>query len=160
MKGNSYYGATIYDKGAEMGQRGEIYSTRVFIDEGNKTFFFNVKENRFHDTYLNIVESRKTDSGFKRSSIVVFAEDMEKFLAVLNKCTAQLREKKNPIQADLSVGGGRRLYEFKTPPRGKPALQIIETRDDATGKRRESVMVPLLSMPEFLEGLEKAASRT
>ena len=67
-----------------MGQRGELFSNRLFIDEGQKTFFFNVKENRFRDRYINIVESRKSERGFKRSSLVVFDDDVEKFLGPLN----------------------------------------------------------------------------
>jgi hypothetical protein len=36
-----------------MGIRGEIYSTSVGLP--NRTYFFNVKENRLGDLYLNIV---------------------------------------------------------------------------------------------------------
>ena len=141
-----------------MGQRGEIFSTRIFVDDGQKTFFFNVKENRFRDKYLNIVESRKSDRGFKRSSIVVFSDDIAKFRAFLNQTLSVLRSGKDITEDTLQVGGGRRRYEFRSPPRGKKALQIVETREDATGKRRESVMVPLKDMPDFLTGLEKAVS--
>jgi len=35
-----------------MGKRGEVFTTRLFIDEGRKTFFFNVKENRLMDRYI------------------------------------------------------------------------------------------------------------
>ncbi len=141
-----------------MGQRGEIFSTRVYADEGRKTFFFNVKENRFHDKYLNIVESRKTDSGFKRSSIVVFTDDIDKFVKTLRKSIAILREGRSPVDEVLTVGGGRRIYEYKSMPRGKKALQVVETREDATGKRRESVMTPLVGIEDFLNGLDKAIS--
>lgn len=141
-----------------MGQRGEIYSTRIFADEGSKTFFFNVKENRFHDRYLNIVESRKTDRGFKRSSIVVFREDIDKFLEVLNQCIAVLREGRRPVETELLVGGGRRRYDFRNPPGKFQVLRIVETREDATGSRRESIMTPLKSMNDFMAGLEKAVT--
>jgi hypothetical protein len=39
-----------------MGIRGEIFSTKVQLQ--NRTYFFNVKENRMGDLYLNIVESK------------------------------------------------------------------------------------------------------
>jgi hypothetical protein len=39
-----------------MGVRGEIFSNRVILP--NRTYFFNVKENRMGDLYLNIVESK------------------------------------------------------------------------------------------------------
>ncbi len=142
-----------------MGRRGEIYSTRIFVDEGRKTFFFNVKENRFHDQYLNLVESRKTETGFRRSSLVVFQEDMERFQTVLNKAFGQFSEGRSPISEKLSVGGGRRRYEFETAQRGRPALKITEIREDASGKRKESLFVSSESVKPFLAGLEKALAQ-
>ena len=41
-----------------MGLRGEIFSWRNTI--GRRTYFFNVKENRTGDVFLNLVESKKT----------------------------------------------------------------------------------------------------
>jgi hypothetical protein len=63
----------------KMGIRGEIYSTTVGLP--NRTYFFNVKENRLGDLYLNIVESKNKDSGgFERQSVILFAEDLTEFL--------------------------------------------------------------------------------
>ncbi|MCG8451594.1 MAG: DUF3276 family protein [Spirochaetales bacterium] len=138
-----------------MGQRGELFSTRVFAEEGRKTFFFNVKENRYRDLYLNIVESRKTDAGFRRSSVVVFSEDLRKFQTTLNSCLREARSGElKPCSFD--VGGGRRTYEFRMPPRGRRALQVSESREDSAGTRRESIMIPLSEMPIILEGMNKA----
>ena len=62
-----------------MGSRGELFSTRVSLE--NRTYFFNVKENRMGDLYLNIVESKNRDeSGFERQSLILFAEDLQAFL--------------------------------------------------------------------------------
>lgn len=62
-----------------MGLRGEIFSTRVQLQ--NRTYFFNVKENRLGDIYLNIVESKNRDEGgFERQSVVLFADDLTRFL--------------------------------------------------------------------------------
>jgi hypothetical protein len=62
-----------------MGIRGEIYATAVGLQ--NRTYFFNVKENRLGDLYLNIVESKNRDSGgFERQSVILFAEDLPEFL--------------------------------------------------------------------------------
>jgi hypothetical protein len=62
-----------------MGIRGEIFSTAVGLQ--NRTYFFNVKENRLGDLYLNIVESKNRDSGgFERQSVILFAEDLPEFL--------------------------------------------------------------------------------
>ena len=141
-----------------MGRRGELYSTRIFLDDGQKTFFFNIKENRYHDHYLNIVESRKTERGFKRSSLVVFDVDIEKFLEVLEKTMNAIKDRRGTPEFTLTVGGGRREYTLRLPPRGKPALQLTEKREDATGFRRESLIVPVDSFDLFREGLLKAVS--
>jgi hypothetical protein len=62
-----------------MGIRGEIFSTRVALQ--NRTYFFNVKENRLGDLYLNIVESKNRETGgFERQSVVLFADDLAEFL--------------------------------------------------------------------------------
>ncbi|MDR2738832.1 MAG: DUF3276 family protein [Treponema sp.] len=62
-----------------MGIRGELFSTKVGLQ--NRTYFFNVKENRMGDLYLNIVESKNKDSGgFERQSVILFAEDLPEFL--------------------------------------------------------------------------------
>ena len=62
-----------------MGVRGELFSTRVMLK--NRTYFFNVKENRLGDLYLNIVESKNRDEGgFDRQSVILFAEDLQEFL--------------------------------------------------------------------------------
>jgi len=62
-----------------MGIRGELFSTKVFLQ--NRSYFFNVKENRMGDLYLNIVESKGRDSGgFERQSVVVFTEGLQEFL--------------------------------------------------------------------------------
>jgi len=62
-----------------MGQRGELFSTRILLQ--NRTYFFNVKENRMGDLYLNIVESKnRDDGGFDRQSVILFADDLQEFL--------------------------------------------------------------------------------
>jgi hypothetical protein len=62
-----------------MGIRGELFSTRILLQ--NRTYFFNVKENRMGDLYLNIVESKNRETGgFDRQSVILFAEDLQEFL--------------------------------------------------------------------------------
>ena len=62
-----------------MGIRGEIFSSRIILP--NRTYFFNIKENRMGDIYLNIVESKNRDNGgFERQSVILFAEDLQEFL--------------------------------------------------------------------------------
>jgi hypothetical protein len=142
-----------------MGQRGEIFSTRVFAEEGRKTYFFNVKENRYHDIYLNIVESRKSDNGFKRSSIIVFNEDVDKFLRDFKQSVSDLENGSLNEDLILSVSAGRRIYTFARSRRIKNALQIMEKREDVTGLRKEFVVVKLNEMISFTDGLFKAADK-
>ena len=67
-----------------MGLRGEIFSSKA--TSGKRTYFFNVKENRHGDVFLNIVESKKNgESDFERFSLLVFEEDIEGFLEGFNK---------------------------------------------------------------------------
>jgi hypothetical protein len=69
-----------------MGTRGEIFSSKA--NTAKRTYFFNVKENRTGDLYLNIVESKKTGEDadrFERRSLIVFKEDLGAFLEALGK---------------------------------------------------------------------------
>jgi len=62
-----------------MGARGELFTTQIVLE--NRSYFFNVKENRTGDVFLQIVESKnKNGKSFDRHQIAVFAEDMQKYL--------------------------------------------------------------------------------
>jgi len=62
-----------------MGTRGEIFSSKA--NTAKRTYFFNVKENRLGDVFLNIVESKKNgEDQFERRSVIVFKEDLASFL--------------------------------------------------------------------------------
>jgi hypothetical protein len=96
-----------------MGIRGELFSTRVLLQ--NRTYFFNVKENRMGDLYLNIVESKNRETGgFERQSVVLFADDLQEFLKgfddSLRVMEKAVREKKRaaprPVR-DSGRGDGR-----------------------------------------------------
>ena len=77
-----------------MGLRGEIFSSRV--TSGRRTYFFNVKENRHGDIFLNMVESKKNDeSNFERHSIIVFEEDLENFLNGFDQAIKFIRENRS-----------------------------------------------------------------
>ncbi len=67
-----------------MGARGELYTTEVYLD--NRAYFFNVKENRTGDVFLQIVESKSRDgSDGERHQIAIFADDMQKVLQGLDR---------------------------------------------------------------------------
>ena len=66
-----------------MGTRGEIFSSKA--NTAKRTYFFNVKENRLGDVFLNIVESKKNgEDQFERRSVIVFKEDLASFLEALD----------------------------------------------------------------------------
>ncbi len=77
-----------------MGTRGEIFSSKA--DTAKRTYFFNVKENRFGDHFLNIAESRRvgeeTDK-FERRQIIVFKEDLPAFLEALEKAVGFMKRR-------------------------------------------------------------------
>ncbi|NBC28762.1 MAG: DUF3276 family protein [Spirochaetes bacterium] len=69
-----------------MGVRGELFSSRAASDNEKRTYFFNVKENRHGDVFLNIVESKKHEgTDFERHQVMVFEEDVETFSRELQK---------------------------------------------------------------------------
>jgi hypothetical protein len=89
-----------------MGVRGEIFSTKVMLQ--NRTYFFNVKENRLGDIYLNIVESKNRDEGgFDRQSVILFAEDLQQFLQGFDESLKVMekaaREKRRPKNNDAAT---------------------------------------------------------
>ena len=61
-----------------MGIRGELYTNQVNLD--NRSYFFKVKENRNGDVFLQVVESKKQEGEDERRAIVIFEDDMQKFL--------------------------------------------------------------------------------
>ena len=74
-----------------MGIRGEVFSSRVQTEK--RTYFFNVKENRRGDLFMNIVESTKHgENGFERHSIMVYEEDMENFTEQFQKAVDYIRK--------------------------------------------------------------------
>jgi hypothetical protein len=77
-----------------MGTRGEVFSSKA--NTAKRTYFFNVKENRTGDVFLNIVESKKTGeegNHFERRSLIVFKEDLEEFLEAFEKAVRFIRKK-------------------------------------------------------------------
>ena len=82
-----------------MGVRGELYTTEVYLD--NRSYFFNVKENRTGDVFLQVVESKSRDgSDTDRHQIAIFADDLQKFLKGLDLSLAFIeKDKKSRAKA-------------------------------------------------------------
>ena len=107
-----------------MGIRGELYTTQVVLT--NRSYFFNVKENRAGDVFLQIVESKNQGADSDRHQIAVFEEDMQKFFGGLDdslkfiqknkKEREKLRaERKAAKEAKYGAGAlnGKKLYKKK-----------------------------------------------
>jgi len=118
-----------------MGVRGEIFTTKVMLQ--NRTYFFNVKENRLGDIYLNIVESKNRDEGgFDRQSVILFAEDLQEFLQgfdeSLRVLEKSIREKKRGGKSAASddvpqrYSSERQAPERRTPERRTPERYATE----------------------------------
>ncbi len=82
-----------------MAIRGEIYSARV--DTERRTYFFNVKENRRGEYFLNLVESDKQgEERFERRSIIVYKEDIDRFRRAM-LAAIEAVESSNSLDAGL-----------------------------------------------------------
>jgi hypothetical protein len=75
-----------------MGTRGEVFSSKA--DSAKRTYFFNVKENRMGDVFLNIVETKKsgeTQFEQERRQIIIFKEDLAVFLNGLDAAVKHIK---------------------------------------------------------------------
>ncbi|EED28852.1 DUF3276 family protein [Borreliella garinii] len=94
-----------------MGERGEVYSEKLFT-ESERTYFFNVKENRKGDYFLNIVESKRSPSGdFERHSIFVYEENISEFESNLLKAIAVIKKKVSTGSVDSSMRHDRGRHD-------------------------------------------------
>jgi hypothetical protein len=111
-----------------MGIRGELFSTKVALQ--NRTYFFNVKENRMGDLYLNIVESKNRETGgFERQSVVLFAEDLQEFLKGFDESLRILEKAVREKKRSRPGPDSRKDAEKASPP------------DQARENRREKRVV-------------------
>ncbi|MBO5826823.1 MAG: DUF3276 family protein [Treponema sp.] len=102
-----------------MGARGELFTTQVYLD--NRSYFFNVKENRTGDIFLQIVESKSKDgSDFDRHQIAVFSEDMQQFLQGMEKSLEFIEKARKTKQkaakekkAAKEAKYGKKVYHVK-----------------------------------------------
>ncbi|MFW6368770.1 MAG: DUF3276 family protein [Spirochaetota bacterium] len=94
-----------------MAQRGELFSSRV--NRENRTYFFNVKENRKGDLFMTVVESKKLAGGdFDRHQIMVFEEDLVPFSDGLKEALDFMRTQRyERARRGMSSGGSERHRE-------------------------------------------------
>jgi hypothetical protein len=143
-----------------MGQRGELFTEKLFSENGSKTYFFNVKENRFGDYFLNLVESSKNDNGrFDRFSIIVFEEDLDLFVTEFEKAIEVITLKDDEYTEELKTGSGKRVYTFhvKKSSRGDFNLIIGESRSDYSGSfQNESIKIFSEDIETFVKGFKRS----
>ena len=102
-----------------MGARGELYTTQVTLD--NRSYFFNVKENRNGDIFLQVVESKsRNGEDFDRHAIVVFADDMQKFFKGLDSSISFIekeQKERSKVAAERkaarAAASGKKVYQRK-----------------------------------------------
>lgn len=108
-----------------MGIRGELFTTEVTLD--NRTYFFNIKENRTGDVFLQVVESKNAEgAGFDRHAIVVFEDDMQRFLQGLESSLSFIEKNRK-----AKVKEGKTRSESSK----KRVVRHAEPRSDARDKR-------------------------
>ncbi len=134
-----------------MGARGELFTTQIYLD--NRSYFFNVKENRTGDVFLQIVESKNRDGvEADRHQIAIFAEDMQKFLQGFEKSLdfvekdrkqrqKAAREKK--AEKEAKYGNGKKIYRVK----GDKAEKSEKRADD--GIKRTGKVIHIVSKKDI-----------
>lgn len=107
-----------------MGARGELFTTQIYLD--NRSYFFNVKENRTGDVFLQIVESKSRDGAeADRHQVAIFADDMQKFLQGMEKSLEYIekdrkarqkaaKEKRAAKDAKYAKGANKKVYRVKS----------------------------------------------
>jgi hypothetical protein len=127
-----------------------LFSTKVSLH--NRTYFFNVKENRLGDLYLNVVESKNRETGgFERQSVVLFAEDLQEFLQgfdealkVLEKAAREKRRaspRPGPDHKDRSREDARpRPFDTEARSRGEGKRVVVKKK--SAKKQGDSAKAP------------------
>lgn len=115
-----------------MGARGELFTTQVLLD--NRAYFFNVKENRAGDIFLQIVESKSRDgSDFDRHQVAIFAEDMQQFLQGLDKSLSFI-DKERLERVRQKRGKGE---DVKMPNTKSKALRGVKNNQPVNAGERD-----------------------
>jgi hypothetical protein len=127
-----------------MGVRGELFSAKVTLR--NRTYFFNVKENRLGDLFMTVVESKPSEGeGFDRHQIVLFADDVQEFLKGFDQSLRYIEKEvvtRNKVKREARSRADPRNPEADVPrparpaprPDGKKVLRRKDDRGDAKGR--------------------------
>jgi hypothetical protein len=122
-----------------MGVRGELFTTKVVLD--NRSYFFNVKENRTGDVFLQIVESKsKNGEDVDRHAVVVFADDMRQFFRGLDESLSFIdkdrkAKSKQAYEAQLKKNA---TSDAKTKAKNAPAVKKTGVVHVVSKRKKES----------------------
>jgi hypothetical protein len=139
-----------YDAASVMATRGELFSTRSHTPK--RSYFFNVKQNRNGQLFLNVVESKKnegTEGGkstfddYERRSVVVFEEDLPDFFAALEKAVGFVRKNGRPPRIRKRVE-----YGEHRPPAGARRASTADPRPDRPQRGGPPARPPRREQPE------------
>ncbi len=115
-----------------MGARGELYTTEVYLE--NRSYFFNVKENRNGDVFLQIVENKNRDgTDGERHQIAIFADDMQQVLQGLDRSLSFIeKDRKNRAKVKAAkkaekIEKTKKIYRMKVENERNPNDGIKRT---------------------------------
>jgi hypothetical protein len=140
-----------------MGIRGEIFSTNLKLK--NRTYFFNVKENRMGDLYLNVVESKNQETGgFERQSVVIFNEDMAGFLEKFDDALKELQKAVRDKKKLLATLRNRRPDDRARKPQEDRTSAPNPEDMKLTGKRKVIIQKKAVAAPAPAESVQSQTS--
>lgn len=141
-----------------MGMKGELFTTQVTLDK--RSYFFNVKENRNNDVFLQIVESKTMrDAPAERLQIAIFEDDMQKFckglddaLSFMNKHRKN-RQDKHTSDAHKKPGNNKKSFEQNEQHgEAKDSASLAIPTQKKTGKIHiTSKKIPSSALPTPVE---------
>ncbi|MBO5235500.1 MAG: DUF3276 family protein [Spirochaetaceae bacterium] len=116
-----------------MGARGELYTTQVVLE--NRSYFFNVKENRNGDIFLQIVESKtRVGEDYDRRAIIVFSDDMKKFFSGLDSSLSFIEKEKkerakiaSERKAAKALAEGKKIYKKRSTEQNNKTKDVKKT---------------------------------
>jgi len=122
-----------------MGIRGELFTTQVTLE--NRSYFFNVKENRTGDVFMQIVESKSRDgSDFDRHQIAVFAEDLQKFLQGMEKSLQFIeKDRKERVKAKAAKKAAKEAKYGKGESSDKKRVYKRKGQEEADVKKDDGI---------------------
>lgn len=114
-----------------MGARGELFTTAVYLE--NRSYFFNVKQNRNGDVFLQIVETKSRDKETReeRLQIAVFEEDMQKFFKGMDIALSFIeKERKAKAKKEREAAENAEKRNFPERPSKFPAKHKLRKRNE------------------------------